>query len=259
MIKVDPSQYFQFIGCAKANECGAVYPLSIAEGRQYGDIFTYSADNCQAVLFWHHSGFAYICGDADDSFLEEVYALMLDENKTNPRRFVLMLNDERTEAFFRAMDNLVTERRYLYEYAKTQSGADISLPEGCEMKAIDSKLLSALRGNIVPALFWNNADDFLKEGKGFSIVKGGDAAAWAFSAAISSEEIDIGIETNEHYRHQGLAAAAASMMIQYALSSGKKPVWACHYTNIASQKLAEKLGFEKKSECRIIKRKEWCR
>jgi len=255
MIKVNSTEYSQFISCTKANECGEVYPLSIAEGRQYGEIFADSADKCQSVLFWHHSGFAYICGDAHEGFLEDVYKLMLDENNTNPRRFVLMLNDERAEAFFRAKDNLVTEHRYLYEYAKTQPDANISLPEGCEMKTIDGKLLSELQGNIVPALFWNNADDFLKEGKGFCVVKGGDAAAWAFSAAISSDEIDIGIETNEHYRHQGFAAAAANLMIRYALNSNKKPVWACHYTNIASQKLAKKLGFEKKSECRIIKRK----
>lgn len=254
MIKVNPAQYSQFISHAKANECGKVYPLSIAEGRQWGEIFTDSADKCKSVLFWHHSGFAYICGEADERFLKDVYELMLDENNTNPRRFILMLNDDRAEAFFRAKDNLVTEHRYLYEYTKTQPDVNISLPEGCEIKKLDCEQLSVLRGNIVPALFWDNADNFLKEGEGFCVVKSGDAAAWAFSAAVSSDEIDIGIETNEHYRHQGLAVIAASMMIRYALNSGKKPVWACHYTNIASQKLAEKLGFEKKSECRIIKK-----
>lgn len=254
MIKADPKEYSQFISCAKANECGKVYPLSIAEGVQNGDIFTDSAEQCQAALFWHHSGFAYICGNADDSFLEDVYKLMLDENNTNPRRFVLMLNDERVEAFFRAKDNLVTEHRYLYEYAKVQPDTNSSLPEGYELREIDSGLLSALQGSIVPSLFWSNADEFLNKGKGFCIVKGGNAAAWAFSAAVSSEEIDIGIETSENYRHQGLAVIAANMMIKHVLDNGKKPVWACHYTNTASQKLAEKLGFEKNAECRIIKK-----
>lgn len=42
-------------------------------------------------------------------------------------------------------------------------------------------------------------------------------------------------------------------LIQYTFEQGKKPVWACHYTNIASRKIAEKLGFQKVNECMIIK------
>ena len=44
-------------------------------------------------------------------------------------------------------------------------------------------------------------------------------------------------------------------MIQYATQQAKKPVWACHYKNAASEKMAEKLGFIKVSECVIIKNK----
>lgn len=47
----------------------------------------------------------------------------------------------------------------------------------------------------------------------------------------------------------------ANRMIQYALEQAKEPVWACHYQNIASERMAEKLGFIKVSECSVIKRR----
>lgn len=79
--------------------------------------------------------------------------------------------------------------------------------------------------------------------------------SWAFSAAVSTKEIDIGIETNSQYQQRGLGFIVARKMIQYVISQGKKPVWACHYKNAASEKMAEKLGFNKKTECSVIKSK----
>jgi len=95
---------------------------------------------------------------------------------------------------------------------------------------------------------------FLERGKGFCAVRGGDIAAWAFSAAVSDRQIDIGVETRPDHRRLGLAAAAEKMA-QYALEQGKAPVWACRCGNLASGKLAEKLGFFKISECSVLKKR----
>ncbi len=80
-----------------------------------------------------------------------------------------------------------------------------------------------------------------------------DIASWAFSAAVSTKEIDIGIETKPEYKQQGLGMIVANKMIQYATRQAKEPVWACHYKNTASEKMAEKLGFIKVSECSIMR------
>lgn len=98
------------------------------------------------------------------------------------------------------------------------------------------------------------AESFLEKGKGYCVVKGGTVAAWAFSAAVSSTEIDIGIETDSEYRRLGLAEIAAKKMIEYCFEQNKRPVWACHQDNTASRKLAEKLGFVKTSECLTVKK-----
>lgn len=251
MQKIEYKRYSDFINYAADNDCGKVYPLSISQGFQYGDIFTYSANNCEAVLFWHCCGFAYLAGKINEAFLEDVFELML--NRNNSRRFILMTDDEETENFFRSKDGVCIDRRYLFEYTENQSPLIPVMPSGFEIREINSELLSAIHGGIVPSLFWESSENFLEKGKGYCILDGKNAAAWAFSAAVSSSEIDIGVETAEDYRGRGFAAAAAKMMIKYAFDIGKSPVWACHCNNAASKRLAEKIGFTKISECSIIK------
>lgn len=133
--------------------------------------------------------------------------------------------------------------------------AEFDMPKEFELKELDARLLSKVSGNIVPSLFWESSNDFLLKGKGYCVVHNEEVASWAFSAAVSSQEIDIGIETNLKYQKQGLGMIVAKRMMQYAIEQGKKPVWACHYQNTASAKMAEKLGFVKTGECTIIKRK----
>lgn len=251
MKKIEYKRYSDFINYAADNDCGKVYPLSVAQGFQYGDIFTYSANNCEAVLFWHYCGFAYLAGKNDEAFLEDVYELML--NRNNSRRFILMTDDEETENFFRSKDGVCIDRRYLFEYTENKPPEIPTLPSGFEIREIDPELLAEIHGGIVPSLFWESSENFLKKGKGYCILDGKNVAAWVFSAAVSSSEIDIGVETAENYRGRGLAAAAAKMMIKYAFDVGKSPVWACHCNNAASKRLAEKIGFVKTLECSIIK------
>ena len=66
----------------------------------------------------------------------------------------------------------------------------------------------------------------------------------AFSAAVSSRQVDIGIETAEAHRRKGLAAIAAKKMVSYVKSIHKEPVWDCDAKNTGSRRTAEKVGFQ---------------
>lgn len=255
MQRINFQKYSAFIPYANTNDCGKVYPLSIAEGIQDGKIFVNSINDYKSALFWHYCGFAYLSGKVDQMFLEDVYKLMMNRNHTDPRRFILLVNNEHIEKFFQSKDNIVFERRYFFEYPNKYTPDSTDLPSGYKLKEINAQLLLKIHGNITPTLFWNNLTKFLKHGKGYCIIHGDNIAAWAFSASISSTEIDIGIETNKNYQHMGFASILANRMIQYAFEEGKMPVWACHYKNVASEKLAKKIGFVKKAECSIIKNK----
>ena len=109
-------------------------------------------------------------------------------------------------------------------------------------------MLAGISGRIVPSLFWSTAEEFLEKGKGYCLVHEGKVAAVAFSAAISSRQVDIGIETKESHRRKGLAAIAAKQMAEYVRSIGKEPVWDCDAANAGSKATAEKVGFEVMAE-----------
>lgn len=248
MNKIKPEDHGNYIKYIDKESCGAVYPFSIAENFQQGDIFSDS----RSVLYWHHSGFAFLYGECDEKFLDFVSDIMLNADK---RRFILFATVKAVENYFRNTENVSIERRLFFEYGKDFQPTIPELPDGFELCEINAELLEKISGNITPYFSWDSAESFLEKGKGYCVVNGDTAAAWAFSAAVSTNEIDIGIETNSEYRRLGLAEIAAKKMIEYCFEQHKRPVWACHYSNTASRKLAEKLNFVQTSECMTVKKR----
>ncbi|MBR6045787.1 MAG: GNAT family N-acetyltransferase [Ruminococcus sp.] len=249
MNKLTPEQYKNIIGLIDPDPVGGVYPLSAAEGRQQGDIYTDSV----SVLIHHHCGFAFLFGKCDTAFLNCVYDTFLSPESEPPRRFVLFSDSERIVDLFRGKNNIIFGKRYFFSYpGDTAPKAEI--PAGYSVRELDEDLCRRLEGRIVPAFSWSSTAEFLNGGKGFCVCDGDRPVAWAFSAAVSSREIDTGVETLESHRGQGLAYAAASQMISFCLEQGKRPVWACDAGNTASRRLAEKLGFVLTGECTTIRR-----
>jgi len=56
--------------------------LKLTEGIQEGDIYTRSEGNYNEILFWVQSGFAYLSGNIDEDFLNDIYDFMIDRRQT---------------------------------------------------------------------------------------------------------------------------------------------------------------------------------
>lgn len=119
---------------------------------------------------------------------------------------------------------------------------DITVPDGWSVVQADAADF-ARPGSVVPAEFWRDAEQFLENGGGWRAEKDGMRGALSFTTFRFDDEVELGIETAPEARGQGLAAAAASRMIADLLDRGLTPVWACRAANLASHRLAEKLGF----------------
>lgn len=102
----------------------------------------------------------------------------------------------------------------------------------------------AMPGSVVPRAFFRDPDHFLREGIGFAVLEGDEPLALAFSAFLTSSQLEIGIETKEGYRGRGLATLACAALIDDCLARGLEPVWACRLENTSSHRLAQALGFE---------------
>lgn len=108
--KLNPIQYSDLIKIARTHDCGCVYPLSVAEGIQEGDIFTKSVDDLKTILFWTQSGFAYLSGDIDESFLEDIYEIMMERNRTHKKRFILMSKNQYIDNYFMTKQDVCIEK-----------------------------------------------------------------------------------------------------------------------------------------------------
>ena len=74
-------------------------------------------------------------------------------------------------------------------------------------------------------------------------VVDGNIVAIAHTYAETKLHADIGVSTLEAWREKGFATATASLVAQEIQTRGKVPAWSCGEDNIASLRVAQKLGF----------------
>lgn len=96
MRKVSEKDYKKYIMWAKANTANKVYPCSIAEGFQSGDIYVNDGTDVEAVFFWHYCGFGYISGNPSgnpsDELMNDIYSEMISGH--SGKRLVLITSDD---------------------------------------------------------------------------------------------------------------------------------------------------------------------
>lgn len=110
-----------------------------------------------------------------------------------------------------------------------------------------------MKGSVIPSNFFRDADDFEKNGIGFSLFEDDNLATTAYSAFIQDNKIELGMETLKEYRGKGYAQLACAALIDYCIAHKYDPVWACRLENIGSFKLAQKLGFQPTEELKYYR------
>ncbi len=83
----------------------------------------------------------------------------------------------------------------------------------------------------------------IADGIAAGAVVDGALAAVAFTAAQGRRYVDVGIVTREEWRNRGLSTAAAALVCAEIQAAGQIPVWGTSVENVASQRVAAKLGF----------------
>ena len=252
MRKVSENDCYQYISWAENNTANRVYPRSIAEGFQPGDIYVNDGSCPESVFFWHYCGFGYISGKASAEIMNDICAEMISGR--SGRRLVLITSDEEVISFFRKKD-VLTDSRAEYSYHQKCAVGTID-SDRFRIERIDAENISEIRGRIIPSFSWESPERFLKEGFGYAALDRGKVCAAAFSAAVSSDEIDIGVETLEEYRGKGLASALVNRMCEHIAGIGKKPVWAHSISNEVSVNTALKCGFVRDRINTVIRKRD---
>ncbi len=92
----------------------------------------------------------------------------------------------------------------------------------------------------------------LLEGVVAGAVVDGQIVGTAQTSAVTDRYADIGVDTQEASRGRGFATAAASTVARRVQEQQKIPVWSCGEDNMASLRVAQKLGFEEVSRLTYV-------
>ncbi|MGE7879093.1 GNAT family N-acetyltransferase [Peribacillus muralis] len=101
--------------------------------------------------------------------------------------------------------------------------------------------------------FWGSLGHFLDKGFGYSVTNGETALAGECTSIFRGKvyaEIDIYVDAE--YRGMGVAKKAAQAFIDHCLKNGMIPCWDCDVENLASRKLADRLGFREPNSYSIF-------
>ena len=94
-----------------------------------------------------------------------------------------------------------------------------------------------------PAVVEGDLDTMLREGIAAGAIVAGVLVAIAHTSAITDAYADIGVSTLQLWQGRGLATVAASIVAGRIQDSGRTPVWSAGEDNLASLRVARKVGF----------------
>ena len=92
----------------------------------------------------------------------------------------------------------------------------------------------------------------LEHGAIAGAVVDGRIVGTAQTGALTARYADIGVHTDEPWRGRGFATAAASIVARRMQATGRIPVWSCGEDNMASLRVARKLGFDEASRLTYV-------
>lgn len=253
MVLLDKKDYYKASDALNVVQINNLFARAVVELQVDGPVYADNADHPVCFYVQHPYGMGLLFGKSDNATFNAALASYV-ANKENVRRKDVWMQAWPND-WHRVWQSMLQTKEVQAKtevFVRVNFRFDVSLfyankvrlnDSTVELKETDSHLFEQMRGTVVPSSFWNNAQDFLQRGKGFSLVCANEVVATAYSAFVIDNMLEIGIETVNGYRAKGYAREVCTALIDYALSHGMVPVWGCKRDNTASYELAQKLGF----------------
>lgn len=248
---LDPKDYPSVLPLYQDLE--SVFPLigAVIQNQQRGQVFVDQPGSPASAVVITGFGFMSFLGtDQNEDFNSGLASLLSDTTRIKP---AYLLWYAPPAAWRQRLDALVPEPVRCRERARFEFRAELadfihhvpSCPDGFELKRINEELLPKAEelGTNLSSRFWSSATDFLTHGLGVGLVKDGKVVSLCYAASVAGGLAEIDIVTAPEFRGSGLATLVAQHFIRESLREGITPTWDCFTGNLASYKLAEKLGF----------------
>ena len=128
----------------------------------------------------------------------------------------------------------------------TRPAVKHSHPDVRLLRVEDSALFDGIRDDLKPGMR-GDVEIVLSEGFVAGAVVDDRLVSVAHTNAITERYADIGVFTHEEHRNRGYSTAATAIVAAAIQRSGRTPVWSCGEDNLASLRVAAKVGFHEVS------------
>lgn len=246
--------YCKLAGTLSGLTMNTLFARAVLEQDAPGRVFAYPAESPAVCYVVHGYGMSLLWGDSGSP---EMNASLLGQLLAMPRaadEWLQVGSDDWADRLTRCAtpappadpSSLMVEQytRVNFQFspaAYKKRRAELASSGHC-VRRVDRSAYD-MPGSVIPRAFFRNAERFLSEGTGFSVIVDGEPVSLAFSSFVTDSQLELGIETRERYRGRGLARLACVALIDDCLARGREPVWACRLENKGSFRLAESLGF----------------
>ncbi len=265
---LDKELYVQLINPLSHVKINNLFARSVIEHHVTGKVFVDNVDSPETIYVVHPYGMSLLFGASqNEAFNTEFkdYALNIHKTRNNhewmqayPHSWdkkllelfggYLIKHKDSSPHRETGIIELNTRINFKFSQESYFTNKHIKLPYGSKIVRTDRQIFNEMKGNVIPCHFWDDADDFLDRGIGFSLIYKNQLAATAFASFIHDDKLELGIETITEFRGKGFAQIACSSLIDYCIDHKYEPVWACSLENTGSYKLAQKLGFKPKAK-----------
>ncbi len=243
---------------------------AIINGTNRGTIYVDNIEQPQTALVDETGVISIFIGDAaNEKFIYPLREFIDNQLKIDTYEscggtyFLALIPDENWE---KVMKKVVSHREYEWDYEHyfqfnrekfnaLKSGYK-PLPKEYTIKKIDAEVINNDSDKIIFNVldeFWYSVDDFLQQGLGYCVLKGDKIISACLSCCVNGKDHEISVETyDEEEMNKGLATLVCAAYLEHCMENGLTPHWSTLETNVESNRLGEKLGFEFKSKCKTL-------
>lgn len=231
---------------------------SVIAGNTPAWVYVDDGPEPRAAWIWNRMGTMLLAGQSDEEAFNRALSAVLsgrvvpDARRRRIPSLTLHYSPDVWEAKVgRLLPGVAGERtwRRFYAFDRLRVLWREQIAPGCAMRRIDGELLHQGQlenvGSVVGWVrsFWHTFEDFAERGFGFCLVRGEVITGWCLTVYASGRDVELGLATAPEYRGRGFATLTAAACVEHSIDKGFTPHWHCDEANLASMRVAEKVGF----------------
>jgi RimJ/RimL family protein N-acetyltransferase len=231
---------------------------SILDGHTTGQVYADDVAAPRTALVGTLQGDLYLAGEAGDAATNRALGALITERIIPAARSlgvpgIALFYD--APAWEAAIDDVLpglnpiqVGRRY-YHFQEPRLDWRATVPPGRTLVRVDEGWLARRDlANVEQVVgwvdsFWHSHADFVQHSFGYCLLEGDAIASWCLGVFVSGQQVELGLATVPESRGQGYATAVAARCVAHCAEEGLTPHWHCWDDNVASWRIAEKVGF----------------